>query len=247
MGEERAGCASLSKRILILVEGQTEERFVKDVLAPHFLAAGVYLSATILVTKKVKDGPNFKGGITSFRKFEEDLNRLIHSDGAALVTTILDYYGLPEDFPGMSTRSQHARPEERVRHVEAAVHRHFGARRNLVPFFALHEFESWMFSSLTVLPEVVNQPELHQQFAAVRSSFPNPEHINERPDFAPSKRIRKLFSSYRKPLHGPIAAGRIGLSLIRAECPHFNDWFARLEAFAGTIPSTTSPASPHHS
>ncbi len=28
------------KRVLVLVEGQTEERFVKDVLAPHLWARG---------------------------------------------------------------------------------------------------------------------------------------------------------------------------------------------------------------
>jgi hypothetical protein len=60
----------MSTRALVLVEGQTEERFVKDVLAPTFWPRGLYLSPTILVTKRVKDGPNFKGGVTRFARFE---------------------------------------------------------------------------------------------------------------------------------------------------------------------------------
>jgi hypothetical protein len=40
------------KRVLILVEGQTEERFVKDVLAPAFVELQMFLSPTILVTKQ---------------------------------------------------------------------------------------------------------------------------------------------------------------------------------------------------
>ena len=52
----------MSKRVLILVEGQTEERFVKDVLGPAFWAKELFFHPTLLVTKRVKDGPNFKGG-----------------------------------------------------------------------------------------------------------------------------------------------------------------------------------------
>jgi hypothetical protein len=67
----------MSRRALILVEGQTEERFVKDMLAPAFFEKELFFSATILVTKRVKDGPNFKGGVTSFAKFRNDLQRLL--------------------------------------------------------------------------------------------------------------------------------------------------------------------------
>ena len=55
----------MSKRVLILVEGQTEERFVKDVLGPAFWDKELFFHPTILVTKRVKDGPNFKGGVTN--------------------------------------------------------------------------------------------------------------------------------------------------------------------------------------
>ena len=51
----------MSKRALILVEGQTEERFVKDVLGPAFWEKGLFFTATILATKRVKDGPELQG------------------------------------------------------------------------------------------------------------------------------------------------------------------------------------------
>ncbi len=35
-------------RLIVVVEGQTEEAFVKDVLGPHLDAFGVYTSATIV-------------------------------------------------------------------------------------------------------------------------------------------------------------------------------------------------------
>lgn len=221
----------MSKRVLVLVEGQTEERFVKDILAPHFLERGVFLSPTLLVTKRVKDGPNFKGGVTSFAKFERDVWRLLNGAGNAWVTTLIDYYGLPDDFPGMRTRPD-TLPAERVRHIEDALRQHFGNRTNFVPFFALHEFEAWLFSAPDVLARVMTQPDKESELAAIRSSVNTPEDINEHPAHAPSKRICSIFPSYRKKLHGPAAANRMGLSRIRAECPHFAVWINELERYA---------------
>lgn len=221
----------MSKRALILVEGQTEERFVKDVLAPAFWTRGLYFSPTLLVTKRVKTGPNFKGGVTNFGKFENDVRRLLQGAGGALVTTMLDYYGLPSNFPGMATRPSTRNAQQRVRHVEAAIGAHFNAS-NLLPFLSLHEFEAWLFSSAEELPRVMAQPEKEPEFAAIRTEVSTPEEINDRPDFAPSKRITSLFPAYRKTLHGPTTARRIGLERIRAECGHFASWLARLEAYA---------------
>lgn len=129
----------MSTRALILVEGQTEYRFVKDVLTPAFWPCGLDLIPTILVTKRVKDGPNFKGGVTSFARFENDLRKLLGS-GGAVVTTMLDYYGLPADFPGMNTRPN-GTPRQRVEHVERAISAYFRSPGNFVPFLALHEYE----------------------------------------------------------------------------------------------------------
>lgn len=222
----------MSKRALILVEGQTEERFVKDVLGPAFHGHELFFSATILVTKRVKDGPNFKGGVTNFAKFRNDAERLLNSAGGALVTTLLDYYRLPLDFPGMDTRPVNGTPLQRVMHVEKKIAEAFGSPQNFLPFLALHEFEAWLFSSPEELPRVMTETRKQPQFAAIRASVETPEHINERPEYAPSKQIENLFPAYKKTLHGPTTAGRIGLPQIRNECPHFGAWIGLLETFA---------------
>ncbi|HTB93321.1 MAG TPA: DUF4276 family protein [Candidatus Sulfotelmatobacter sp.] len=221
----------MSKRVLILVEGQTEERFTKDVLGPAFWEKQLFLQPTILMTKKVKNGPNFKGGVTNFPKFKNDLQRLLNSAGGALVTTMLDYYGLPADFPGMNTRPN-GTSKQRVLHVEAAIATHFGNLPNFLPFLALHEFEAWLFSSPVELPRIMNEPQKQVLIEAVRAAVNTPEEINERPQFAPSKRIESMFSGYKKTLHGPTVTARIGLERIREECPHFHEWLAKLEAYA---------------
>jgi hypothetical protein len=222
-------------RALILVEGQTEERFVKDVLYPAFLEKGLFLSPTILITKRVKDGPNFKGGVTNFAKFRNDIQRLLNSAGGALITTMIDYYGLPNDFPGMSNRPN-GTPKQRVLHVENAIHQHFDSKKNFIPFLALHEFEAWLFCSPDELPRAMTEPGKQPAFSAIRENIDTPEHINERPQFAPSKQIERLFPAYKKALHGPTVTARIGLNNIRAQCPHLNEWLTKLEQFAAANP-----------
>jgi hypothetical protein len=217
--------------VLVLVEGQTEERFVKDVLEPHFSPLGVYLRPTLLVTKKVKDGKNFKGGVTNFAKFENDVNRLLAS-GHAIVTTLIDYYALPSDFPGMAARLPNTSGYARAIVVEDAINLHFSNPR-FRAFLALHEFEALLFTSADELPRAVleGRPESHDAFRIV-SQNNAPEEINEHPDTAPSKRLASLYPSYRKTLHGPLVTERIGLRAIRERCPHFDAWMSFLEGHA---------------
>lgn len=221
----------MTKRALILVEGYTEERFVKNVLAPEFVPLELYFAPTILVTKVVKDGPNFKGGVSNYQKFRKDAVRLLHSPDDVLVTTLLDYYALPPDFPGMSNRPPGS-PLRRVQHVEQAIRDDLGASPRFIPFLALHEFEAWLFSSHDELPRTVSVAEKQPDFQAIRDAVDTPEDINDGPTTAPSKRIEALFPTYRKTLHGPLTAQRIGLDRIREECPHVETWFRQMEAFA---------------
>jgi Domain of unknown function (DUF4276) len=134
----------------------------------------------------------------------------------------------------MTSRPPNGTALQRVVHVETAVTGYFNSPPRFVPFLALHEFEAWLFSSPTELPRVMTEPQKRPQFEAIRAGVATPEEINERPQFAPSKRIATLFPAYKKTLHGPTAAARIGLAQIRAECPHFNEWMNNLEAFATT-------------
>jgi hypothetical protein len=57
----------------------------------------------------------------------------------------------------------------------------------------------------------------------------SPEEVDEGHDTHPAARISRYIPGYRKPLHGPLIAQRIGLATIRARCPHFNRWLDKLE------------------
>ncbi len=48
-------------RLLILVEGDSEELFVQNILAPHLENFGVYAHATGVVSKRLASGMKFTG------------------------------------------------------------------------------------------------------------------------------------------------------------------------------------------
>ena len=69
-----------------------------------------------------------------------------------------------------------------------------------------------------------------EKLRGIADSFRTPEEIDDDPNSAPSKRILQLSQRYQKVLHGNIAAQRIGLTLMRQKCPHFDEWLERLES-----------------
>src|SRR6185436_9487197 len=59
-GKERAGRETRRvRRVHVLVEGQTEETFIRDVLAPHLASREVYLTPVLAATKRIKSGLKF--------------------------------------------------------------------------------------------------------------------------------------------------------------------------------------------
>ena len=209
-------------RVLVFVEGQTEETFVRDLLVPYFSRLGIYLTPILAQTS-----PGHKGGIVSYGKVKHQLTRLCRQDQGAYVTTMMDYYGLPNDFPGLDGRVPDA--HEQVARLEQALQQDIDAP-NFIPNLMLHEFEALLFSAPEKIAEWLDDQALLAPMAAIRGAFATPEHINNSPQTAPSKRILALVPHYKKTVDGPLIAEDIGLDAIRAQCPHFNNWIERLLA-----------------
>ncbi len=223
------------KKVLLLVEGFTEEAFVKRLLAPAL--PGLTLIPTVVKTRTTGARPH-KGGFVKYAEFRRQLLLLLRDPTATLVSMMFDYQGLGADFP-----SRHAAcgqtPKERVSGVEQALQADIGDPRFL-PFLAMHEFEALLFVEPRVIAEVVRRPELAAPLQAIRQAHPaTPEEINDSPATSPSARIEQACDQhcgsarvFQKLTHGLIAATRIGLPKMRAECPHFAAWLARQEAHA---------------
>ena len=87
------------KRVLVLVEGQTEEQFVNQVLREHLWTLDIGLETTRVVTSTVQGRREFRGGVTRYERIRGDIKRLFASKPHA-VTTVFDVYGFPIDMPG---------------------------------------------------------------------------------------------------------------------------------------------------
>ena len=148
------------KKVLVLVEGQTEEFFIKKILSHHLEKKNIFITPTILATKRVKSGPDFKGGIISYTRVKRELIRLLGDTSAGLVTTMFDMNGLPHDFPGKSDAS--GTPLKRVKYIEQVFDGDINDSRFL-SYISLHEFESLLFSYPHEIAKSLNT-DFHEPF-----------------------------------------------------------------------------------
>jgi len=213
------------KKILVLVEGQTEEQFIKKVIYDYFYQQDIFLIPVIIETKEVKSGPNYKGGINSYGKIKEDLQKLLGDSSAVIVTTMIDYYGLPNDFPAFNrTGTCYQKIEAAEKAFAAEVNNH-----KFIPYLQLHEFEGILFASPKAISDTMDTSRRSITIIQkIRDRFNYPEEINEGTETHPSKRIQKLFSNYNKPFHGTLISTRIGVQQLLNNCPHFKQWIESL-------------------
>jgi hypothetical protein len=218
-------------RLLVHVEGQTEETFVNEVLGRHLYAVGFHS-----VGARYIGGARRRGGICGWAEARQGIVNHLRQDGQIFVTTMVDYYGLPQsdgrEWPGRAAAAL-LRSDDRASFVESHLSqdvREILDTNRFIPFVVMHEFEALLFSDCAAFGRAIGQPELALELAAIRDGFDTPEGINDSPESAPSKRILALKPSYEKPLLGALAALEIGLEKIRAECPHFDGWVRRLES-----------------
>ena len=215
-------------KALMLVEGQTEEAFVKNLLAAYLKAHRVLVIPVIVATKRLLTGDKKRGGYVPYPRIRSEILRLLNDSSAVCVTTMLDYYGLAPEFPGRASPAGKT-AFERVASMEAIWAADIGNQRFL-PYLALHEFEAMLFTAPAEIATSFGQPGLQSSLQNIRASFNTPEEINDHEETAPSKRLGKLFPGYNKPFYGELIAERIGVDRIRNECVHFAAWLAKLEA-----------------
>ena len=218
-------------RILVHVEGHTEEAFVNQVLAPHLYRVG-YADVRARLVGNARRRSR-RGGGRSWAAVRKGILDHLQSDQAALSTTMVDYYGLSRTWPGREGVPHHATLSERAATVERAVLEDIstaiGHPPRFVPYVVMHEFEGLLFSDPDRFAQSLGKPDLARELQAIRRKFRTPEDINDSPDTAPSKRVLNLYGGYRKPVDGIQAMEEIGLDTVRAACPLFDAWIAALE------------------
>ncbi|HXG64431.1 MAG TPA: DUF4276 family protein [Blastocatellia bacterium] len=218
-------------RLNILVEGQTEETFVRDVLSEHLANHQVYVSVRRVETgRDRKRSRIYRGGMTGYGKARGDIRRWLNEDRTAYLTTMFDLYGLPDDFPNIAAARKLGDAYQKVKLIEEGLETDIQNPR-FIAYIQLHEFEGLLFSEIEAIDAVLSSYGGSQlkRLQTIRNQFRTPEEINDNEITAPSKRLLKLYPTYDKVTFGVQISKRIGLSIIRRECPHFREWLSKLE------------------
>ena len=71
------------RRVCIVCEGQTEETFVRDVLAPAFYDLGLNL-----IPEMVETSPGHKGGALKYDRVKRHLRNTLRQNSAPVVTIL---------------------------------------------------------------------------------------------------------------------------------------------------------------
>ena len=225
-------------RLLVHVEGQTEETFVNKILAPHLYNFG-YSSINARLMGNARQRTR-RGGIRKWPTVLRDIVHHLREDKGCFATIMVDYYGLPMSgdgaWPGRaeSLSSPFAAKAQIVEdHISKDIQLEMGKdyyKNRFIPYLMMHEFEALLFSDCRNFCNGIGKPELTEKFQKIRNQFASPEEIDETPNQAPSKRIQALVENYEKPLLGTLAVEKIGLDQIRTECPNFSKWMNTLES-----------------
>ena len=206
--------------IVVVCEGETEETFVRRVLSVH-------------LTQKILK-PSCLGGIepNGYKKLVGAVRQWLRTKGITHVTTMIDLYKLPSDFPRKT--QAHSDPYKKVRSLEQALAEEIQDAR-FIPYIMLHEFEALLLTKTGL--EIIRKrarvgkndrswKELQRDLARVRK----PEMLNDGANSHPSARIKAIWPRFKKTTDGVGILEQVPWEELCAECHHFGDWIRKLEA-----------------
>ena len=169
-------------RLLIHVEGQTEETFVNEVLAPHLYRCGFgIVSARIFGNARLRSK---RGGVKPWTSVREDILRHLKEDSGSISTTMVDFYGMPgtgnRAWPGRDVTADSSVDEKAnavADAIKADICMAMGVSFNpnrFIPYVMMHEYEGMLFSDPSRFAQGIGQSDLSLQFSAIRNQFDSP-------------------------------------------------------------------------
>ena len=211
------------KRLIIIVEGQTEKEFVEKTLRTFFSKHEIYdVRAIMIQTSK-----GHKGGFVNYEHLKNDIQNILKSETDIVVSTFIDFFKIPTSFPKYKEAFEKNQIDTKIETLLEGISENINDKRFL-PYIQKHEFESLLFSSEEGFNEWFDDEWVIEQLAKIIQEFKNPEDINTGIETAPSKRIIKILEAknqkYDKIAEGNLIAEEIGLEKILGKCPRFKNW-----------------------
>jgi len=214
------------KRVYFVVEGQTEAEFVREVIAPYFQENGIYDVRAILI----ETSKGHKGGFVNYSHMKKLVVRLLKEEPGVLVTTLVDYFRIPNDLPGYAECMRLVSVSEKIDCLQQGLKSNISEAVEwpfFIPYVQQYEFEALLFSSNKGF-ECCFEKNVSEKTAQILIQYPNPEEINDSPVTAPSKRLLSIIPDYQKVVDGNTIALEIGIEPILERCPRFRQWIETL-------------------
>lgn len=174
------------KRLVFIVEGDTEIILVRKIIEPYLNRLGFYNPVTVqtIVTNRKQ---HKKGGVSSYGKFHNEIKHTL-AQRNVIVTTIIDFFKLPTDFP------QYTSDSLKINQIEEAILADFEYTSDLIPYIQRHELEALMSSDRSGFELIIDDKNQLKEIDAITDRYKNPEDNNNSPETAPSKRLASIFN-----------------------------------------------------
>jgi len=224
--------------IYIIVEGQSEEKFVKEVLSPYFAPKNIFLYPERVITGKDKLGRACKGGGNSYQLYKNHILKRIKQFNRQknyYFTTMIDLYALPKDFPQLQEAQQYSDKYSYIDFLEKAFLDDIGSN-NFFPYIQLHEYETLLFCDIDAIVDEffdLEDDRLYDKIIIDIKSYDNIELINDSRETAPSKRLDVYTNGNycgRKTTSSINILKKIDISVLRRKCQHFDRWLNNIES-----------------
>jgi hypothetical protein len=210
-----------------MCEGQTEETFIRDVIAPLLIPKKVLLIATF---------PNHRPGNFKYARVKPEIIKFLKQETNTFITTFCDLYALDNEFPSFSESQKHKDVYDKIAILEQEFKNDIAKENELyakrfIPYIQPYEFEGLLFTDISKVTEIeIAWNKATKTLQTIRDNAKSPEHINDGYDSKPSERLKKHLSlpKYDKVLHGTLAIEAIGIDKLLTECQHFKQWYNQL-------------------
>lgn len=208
------------KRLNIVVERQTEQSFVNEVLAPYMRSRGLFSITPILISTS-KTG---KGGFVNYQHLKNKVKGLLSNpdDDKLIVSTFVDFFRIPNNMPGYRDAMLLGDNLQKIEALQQELGNAIADRR-FIPYIQLHEFEALLFSNNNGF-EYLWEEKMYSETKNIVDKYSNPEDINSAPETAPSKRLLAINQKYDKVLEGNLIALEVGINEMLNKCPRFANW-----------------------
>ena len=191
------------KNVSVICEGQTEVDFVKKLNKRYFNIREISLK------------PIAMNGNVSIDRIAGFINKAPE----VIVTTFIDYYGIKGIY-----NKNYIELEKEIKKSSS------NKEHTIISYVQLHEIEALWFSNIEVIATIKDANDKQKQaLQEIVQQYPNPENINNNVETAPSKRLKTIFSDYKKINDGNIIANNISIEEIKDKCPHFSWWLNEIE------------------